>query len=104
MRRGLRYAHASRTAVCALPGGRVVKVPVMPGILKHPAEDALDALLTQPAVLRKYTIEALRVATWFVLRDFPQAWLRECLDDARLRPSRRRAIEFLLDGSDSPGP
>ena len=74
---------------------RVVTIPVFAGILKHSTADRLQVLLRKPEVLRKYTREALRIASWHLLRESPRDWLLENLPDADLRPARRRAIEFL---------
>lgn len=68
----------------------------MQGILKHPSSEALFYLLTGPEIARKYTIEALRIAPWQVLRLFPRDWLKECLAQADLPESRTRALEFML--------
>ena len=87
-------------AECRLADGRVIRVPVVQGILKHLAEADLPGMLADPAVARKYTAEALRVAPWPVLRLFAPDWLRECMPRARLRESRARALEFLLTARD----
>ena len=79
-----------------LPDGRTLTLPVIPGILKHPAPGALSALLVNPDAARKYTLVALRHAAWPVLRLFPVEWLRECLDHAQLTAGRRQALLFLL--------
>lgn len=73
-----------------------LEVPVFAGILKHPTSEELAELLTDPAVVRKYTHEALRKAPWSALRRFPRDWLVACLRDAKLPDSRRRALELLL--------
>ncbi|MCX7044316.1 MAG: hypothetical protein NTX50_02365 [Candidatus Sumerlaeota bacterium] len=98
------YAHSTGKAVCLLPTGRTITVPIVPGILKHPAESDLPEILRAPEALRKYTIEALRRAPWQTLREFPSEWLMECLDEAALRPGRREALLFLLSarGADAP--
>jgi hypothetical protein len=80
-----------------MAGGGEIAIPVVVGILKHPSAGELRELLREPVVARKYTMEALRKAPWSVLRRFPKAWLVECLPHARLRPSRARALWFLLD-------
>jgi len=84
------------TVRCRMGDGRSVAIPVVPGLLKHPSVPDLKALLRQPAVARKYTAEALRRAPWRVLERFPRRWLLELLPGARVRPARRRALEFLL--------
>jgi hypothetical protein len=102
MKRTYRFAVRTGTVTCALPGARRVVLPVIPGILKHPAPDELSSLLTRPAVVRKYTLAALRYASWPVLRQFPREWLRECVETAPLRPSRKRALRFLLSSGSDP--
>lgn len=90
------FAQHRDVAVCRLPSGESIEVPVIPGILKHPHPDDLPALLATPRVAEKYTREALRKAAWPVLRQFPRTWLRQCLDKAALPPARRKALLFLL--------
>lgn len=96
MKRNYRFVQPSGTAVCKLPGGKAVELPVVQGILKHPSSEALFHLLTDPEIARKYTIEALRIAPWQVLRLFPRDWLKECLSQAELPDGRTRALEFML--------
>ena len=91
-----RFVQSAATVTCALPSGRRITVPVIPGILKHPAPERLPTLLRNPNVVRKYTVAALRKAAWPILTQFPRGWLRECLEEARLKPSRHRALAFLL--------
>ncbi|MCU0725792.1 MAG: hypothetical protein MUE73_08395 [Planctomycetes bacterium] len=100
MRRTVRFVTPSGTAICRLPEGREILLPVVQGILKHLSAADLARLLEDPAVARKYTREALRVAPWSALREFPADWLRECLPKARVREARIRAIEFLLSAGD----
>jgi hypothetical protein len=82
--------------VSASLAGVGVEIPVFPGILKHPHPEELFWLLVRPTVLRKYTLEALRVAAWPLLRQFPPAWLLYHLPHASMRPERRRALLHLL--------
>jgi len=82
--------------MCRLPSGRQVLLPVIPGILKHSTPEGLPALLRDPDVAHKYTLEALRMAAWPILRQFPRDWLRECLGAACLKHSREAALTFLL--------
>ncbi len=96
MRSTYRFAESTETVVCEIAPGKRIRVPVIPGILKHPRPDQLPGLLAIPGVVEKYTAEALRKASWPILRQFPRAWLRERLDLARLNPSRRNALAFLL--------
>jgi hypothetical protein len=91
-----RYAQHDEVVTCQLASGERIRVPVIPGILKHPHPEQLRTLLASPRVVEKYTIEALRKAAWPVLRQFPRAWLRQCLDRAALPPARREALAFLL--------
>ena len=84
------------TITCCMPSGVNVTLPVVPGILKHPSTEMLPLLLARPEVACKYTCEALRRASWPVLRLFPKAWLRQCMPDARLPHGRRAALDFLL--------
>jgi hypothetical protein len=81
---------------CRLASGKCIQLPVIPGILKHPHPDQLRTLLAKPGVAEKYTKEALRKAAWPILRQFPREWLRQCLDQVALKPSRHEAIAFLL--------
>jgi hypothetical protein len=97
----LRYVRHEEEVACEVAPGKLIKVPVLPGILKHPRPDQLSALLAVPSIAERYTMEALRKASWPILRQFPKAWLRECLERAAVKPSRRRALTFLLS-SDRP--
>ena len=90
------YVEHSEAVTCELSPGRSVSIPIIAGILKHPHPDQLRSLLVVPDVVEKYTMEALRKASWPILRQFPREWLRECLDRAHLKPSRREALTFLL--------
>jgi len=96
MRRTLRFVQPRGTAVFHRPDGSAVEIPVVQGILKHLGIEDLLRLLTDPDVALKYTLEALRIAPWPVLRHFPRSWLLECLPKARLPEGRARAVEFML--------
>ncbi len=96
MKRSYRFVESVGTVQCALGPGREVTLPVFPGILKHPTVDELRELLARPAVARKYTILALRMAPWQVLRELPRIWLEACLGEANLRAGRADALRFLL--------
>jgi hypothetical protein len=95
MKRTVVFAKSAGCVTCATSSG-LVTLPIVPGILKHPTPEALPRLLVNPDVARKYTLEALRKASWPILRLFPRAWLRQCLPEAHLHPRRAAAIEFLL--------
>jgi len=95
MKRTFSFAAPLGTVSASLAGA-VVEIPVFPGILKHPRPEDLLGLLERPAVLRKYTIEAIRVTAWPLLRQFPPAWLLHHLPHAPMRPERRRALLYLL--------
>jgi hypothetical protein len=84
-----------------MPNGRTVEVPVFPGILKHPLVSELAVLLVRPEVALKYTREALRIAPWPILKEFPGDWLRENLSEANIRPGRLKALTFMLDARES---
>jgi len=96
MKRTLRFAKSIGRITCELSPGNEITVPVVPGILKHPRPEELPALLSRPSVVRKYTMLALSKASWPILRQFPRAWLKLCLENARLKHSRRQALMFLL--------
>jgi hypothetical protein len=96
MKRTYHFVKPMQWVECRLPSGRTVTVPVVPGILKHPTPEQLPGILARPAAMEKYTLEALRKAAWPILEQFPRSWLRECLDRATMRPSRRKALTFLL--------
>jgi len=96
MRRTLRFVQPRGTAVFRRPDGSAVEIPVVQGILKHLGVEDLSRILTDPDVALKYTLEALRIAQWPVLRHFPRSWLLECLPKARLPEGRARAVEFML--------
>jgi hypothetical protein len=96
MKRTYRFVEACGVIGGTLEDGVRVELPVFGGILKHPTLQQLAGLLTDPAVARKYTREALRTAPWSALRRFPRWWLMTCLTHASLRDGRRRALEFML--------
>lgn len=96
MKRTYRFAMSTGSVSTRLPDGRILTLPVVPGILKHPTPGALSTLLVNSDAARKYTLAALRHAAWPVLRLFPVEWLRECLDQAQLTAGRRQALMFLL--------
>lgn len=97
MKRDVTFVSAQGSAEGFTVDGESIVVPLIPGVLKHLTLEELGPLLKQPAVLTKYTLEALRWAPWQCLREFPHAWLRACLAKGDLRTGRRQAIEFLLD-------
>ena len=98
MKRTFTFAAPMGTVSASLAGA-LVEIPVFPGILKHPRPEDLPRLLERPAALRKYTLEALRVAAWPLLRQFPSGWLLHYLPEASMRPQRRRALLHLLAGT-----
>jgi len=97
MRRRYRFAASMGSVTCTLPDGGSVTLPIVPGILKHPTPESLASILVDPNVARKYTMEALRHASWPVLSLFPRQWLKDCLRDARVPARRHEALLFLLD-------
>lgn len=96
MKRTYVFAKSMGVVRCMLAGGESVELPVFAGILKHPPASDLPSLLSRQSVAIKYTREALRIAPWPILREFPPDWLRKQLEAASLRPSRRKALEFML--------
>ena len=96
MKRSLRFVEDAPTLSVRLGESTFLRIPIVPGILKHPTLESLPRLLQRPEVLRKYTCEALRVAAWSVLRLFPPDWLLENLPRAGVRPGREKALRFLL--------
>ena len=70
MKRTFKFA-AKVATVPAVLDGETIELPVFPGILKHPRIEELPGLLREPATARKYTVEALRVASWPLLEQFP---------------------------------
>lgn len=97
MKRTYRFVRSMGIATCALPTGEEIALPVVQGILKHPASGVLRELLKNPDVARKYTREALRVAPWSVLREFPRFWLNSMMKEANIRLERARALNFMLN-------
>ena len=96
MKQTCTFVRSMGTVTCTLASGQEIALPIVPGILKHPSPETLPRLLRNPAVARKYTIEALRKASWPILRLFPRDWLQQCLSEARLNPRQARALAFLL--------
>ena len=100
MKRTYRFAQPSGHVTCTLEDGDRVRLPVFAGILRHLREDELAELLADPIVARKYTRRALEIAAWPIVREFPRAWLRRCLEGMELRPGRRRALLYMLHEPD----
>lgn len=48
-----------------------IKIPIFQGILKHPRKEELPELLNNFNTVYKYTIEAIKYASWPLLRQFP---------------------------------
>lgn len=96
MKRTTVFVKSVGSVRCLLSGKQTVLIPIFPGILKHPTVGQLRKLLSDPAVASKYTVEALKIAPWPVLRKFPAKWLKRCLSEAHLGRRRRQAILFLL--------
>jgi hypothetical protein len=96
MKRTVTFARSVGTVRFQALPGQIFEIPLFPGIFKHAVPGELAKLLSNAAIVRKYTCEALRTAAWPLLREFPRDWLRACLPLANLRPGRRRALEFLL--------
>lgn len=90
------YVCSVGIARCEVAPNRRIAIPIVPGIFKHLACEDLPGILQNPVAARKYTVEALRVAPWQVLREFDRRWLTECLDRADLTAGRRAALEFML--------
>jgi hypothetical protein len=96
VKRTYRFARSIGTVSCRFPSGEQVNLPVIPGIFKHPLPERLPDLLQRPNVAYKYALEAIRQASWPVLRQFPRDVLCACIDAAHIPSSRRKAILFLL--------
>jgi hypothetical protein len=96
LKRTSHFVQPRGMVVCQVPGAGEVTLPVVQSIFKHATPEALFELLKDPQVARKYTLEALRVAPWPVLKLFPREWLKTCLHDADLSEGRTRALEFML--------
>jgi len=63
---------------------------------KQSARLFLAMLIIMGGSLLKYSVTALQKAAWPVLRQFPRDWLLLCLPFAHLRPSKERALRYLL--------
>ena len=96
MKRTYTFVQRVGTVKPTLPDGSTVEIPIFPGIFKHLQTDQLPELLKNPDILRKYTLEALRKASWPILRQFPPSWLKIHLEEAYIRPGRLNALKFLL--------
>lgn len=96
MTRTYRFVRSLGTTDVHLEDGTLLRLPVFPGILKHPPPDQLFSLLQDEAAARKYTRLALQKAAWQVLREFPRGWLVSCLAETEMREGRRRALDYML--------
>lgn len=104
MKRTYTFARSTGLATCVLPTGEEVTLPVVQGLLKHLEPGALCDLLRNPDVARKYTREALKVAPWSVLREFPRPWLISVMKETSIRAERARALDFMLNASRDASP
>lgn len=95
MKRTYSFITPRGVVACEVDGVRV-ELPVFAGVLKHPTEEQLQALLRDPDNAHKYTREALRKLPWSALRRFPRDWLLACLPVTPLPEGRKRALEFML--------
>lgn len=96
MKRTYTFAKSEGFVKHILPGGEEIEIPVILGILKHPAKEELFDLLKDKDTILKYTHEAIRKASWPVLRQFPLSWIKICLKDMNLPPGRKKALDYLL--------
>ncbi len=99
MKRSYHFVEVTEFAECRLSDGNIIRMPVVAGIFKHTTSEMLHELLQKPPVAKKYTVESLRVAPWSVLREFPYSWLEQHIEEADLRPMRKKAIQFMLSES-----
>ena len=102
MTRTYRFTQSIGSTECILSDGTAIRLPVFPGILKHPRPSELFALIQGEDAARKYTCVALEKAAWQVLKEFPRGWLIKCLEEVRLREGRRQALSYLLGLARSP--
>lgn len=96
MRRSDNFAQIMGFVKCPISPGQEIRIPIVQGILKHPTIELLRELLKNPAVAKKYTIESLRRAPWKVLKEFPYSWLKLYIEEADLKPERKKAIVFMI--------
>jgi hypothetical protein len=96
VKRTYRFVRSAGKVTCVLATGQRVEIPVVQGILKHPRIESLRQLLKEPDAALKYTREAIRIAPWQVLREFPRHWLQTAMKGSGIRPGRIRALNFML--------
>ena len=96
MKRTYRFVRSAGKVTCVLTSGQRIDIPVVQGILKHPRIESLRQLLKDPDAAFKYTREAIRIAPWQVLREFPRHWLHMVMKESDIRPGRVRALNFML--------
>lgn len=96
MTRRYKFARPQGHSLCRLGPEKTLQLPVFAGILKHLHPDELAGLLEDEEVARKYTRLALEKSAWQILKEFPDWWLLECLDQAELSEGRRDALLFKL--------
>jgi hypothetical protein len=100
MKRTFCFEKPLGTIIWKTPSNEEINIPVFQGILKHLKNEDLQKLLNNYYTIRKYTQEAIKKASWPLLRQFPGSWIRTCMKDLSIPPARREAIEFLLSASD----
>ncbi|MDI6795017.1 MAG: hypothetical protein QME81_19470 [bacterium] len=96
MRRSNNFVQIMGFVECTISSEHEIRIPIVQGILKHPTIELLRELLKKPAVAKKYTIESLRRAPWKVLKEFPYSWLKLSIEEANLKPERKKAIVFMI--------
>ena len=97
MTRTLYFAEPEGFVTCRVGPRERIRLPVVQGILKHPNAAELRSLLCEvPGVAEKYTQEALKCAVWPILQEFPGSWLLKVLKATEMKPSRRKALRYLL--------
>lgn len=96
MKKSYHFVKVAGFAECRLSSDNIIRLPVVQGIFKHATVEMLHDLLQRPAAAKKYTIESLRTAPWPILREFPYSWLKMHIEEADLRPMRKKAILFMI--------
>ena len=96
MMRKYKFAECEGYVKCIMPDGKNIEIPVFQGILKHPTSKMLFTILKDYNVMKKYTCEAIRKASWPILAEFPREWLKKCMKDFPLSKGRKKALDFLL--------
>lgn len=96
MKRTYKFEKSLGNIIIKTKADSEIEIPIFQGILKHPHNEELPELLSNFHTACKYTIQAIKFASWPLLRQFPASWILTCMEKADIPENRRQAIKYLL--------